>query len=85
MKSLIDNRDIPLLKADLFDLEIKIAQFFKENGDPYRKRAAEIYGIPEDRVTPDQRRVVKMDMLQDMYSSQPLKGPLLGTLGDINE
>lgn len=37
--------------------------------DLHRKKAAEIFGIPEDQVTPEQRRFGKMENFREIYSN----------------
>jgi len=41
--------------------------------DPHRKRAAELFAVSETAVTPEQRRVAKLDLYSRGYDNpQPL-------------
>lgn len=53
--------------------------------DLHRKKAAEIFGIPEDQVTPEQRRFGKLANYHAMYGiSQPLINTVGTTTGRIS-
>lgn len=53
--------------------------------DLHRKKAAEIFGIPEDQVTPEQRRFGKMANYHEIYGiSQPLINTVGTTTGRIS-
>lgn len=47
--------------------------------DPYRKRAAEKYGVLYNEVTLDQRQAMKVEMYRELYSTPrvwPINEPL---------
>lgn len=58
-----------LVTIDLTSVEARIAATTSPPGqDLYRARAAEIFGVSQDAVTPEQRRFAKIQMYAAIYS-----------------
>ena len=41
-----------------------------DKGDPYRKRASELFGVPESSVSQKQRLFAKSQMFREIYSTK---------------
>ena len=61
-----------MLNLDYRKVEQRACAIAGQSGDPHRERASELFGVPEDRVTPEQRKAGKLDNFRRMYDSKGL-------------
>ena len=62
-----------MIHIDFSQIEMRIAALNglpTAGGDIHAQKASELYGVPEDQVTPDQRRVAKTYNFGEIYGSQ---------------
>jgi DNA polymerase I-like protein with 3'-5' exonuclease and polymerase domains len=57
---------------DFAALEARLAAYAQTATDPHKARAAQLFGIPVDAVTPEQRAVGKRDNYRVAYSTRGL-------------
>lgn len=59
-----------MINIDIAEIEKRMAAHFGEPKDIHTQKAAEIFGVSADKVTPDQRRYAKQINFMENYNAR---------------